>query len=499
MIYTITSTLPEYHGGRTKSLLRRVQFMEEHIKKKQVILTTNYNPNYPLVLERFRRRGILSSETKVLNIYEWLTDGLGFYFPQSNFRKKPKYRQCEIEIPGLTSEKSNKNDRVRRYYDGKNYVLYREYHDIESEILKMEDFMLPSQKHKVERREYNEYGYLHRIINYDTKLNIKLSDRLYNSKGEVYCVRHFNQDKSNKLSHIAIYKKGKIFKAFSNEKQLFTYFYENVISEGAIVFNDARLLDRSILDVRKPIKKVFMIHSSHKNLNGDMKNSYSLIQKRSNEIDKVIVLTDHQKSEMVMEFNLEEHRISVIPHFAEIKNVKNDKRRPSFLFIGRIDENKQVNHILEAFKIYRDAGFNYDLNIYGYGESKDIKNMQAEIKNLGLSEHVKYHGKTDEPEVLFAQHAASILTSQYEGFALSVMESLNNGCPVISYDIRYGPRELIEVSKNGFLVDSQNINDLAEKMKEITRFPIGNVQLNDRFSNINAAKNYKLLIENLKN
>ena len=87
MIYTITSTLPEYHGGRTKSLLRRVQFMEEHIKKKQVILTTNYNPNYPLVLERFRRRGILSSETKVLNIYEWLTDGLGFYFPQSNFRK----------------------------------------------------------------------------------------------------------------------------------------------------------------------------------------------------------------------------------------------------------------------------------------------------------------------------------------------------------------------------------------------------------------------------
>ncbi len=87
MIYTITSTLPEYHGGRTKSLLRRVQFMEEHIKKKQVILTTNYNPNYPLVLERFRRRGILSSETKVLNIYEWLTDGLCFYFPQSNFRK----------------------------------------------------------------------------------------------------------------------------------------------------------------------------------------------------------------------------------------------------------------------------------------------------------------------------------------------------------------------------------------------------------------------------
>ncbi|HDT9068212.1 TPA: hypothetical protein REF57_001013 [Staphylococcus pseudintermedius] len=51
MLYTITSTLPEVHGGRTKSLLKRIQFMENHFQESHTILTTNYNPNYPRVME----------------------------------------------------------------------------------------------------------------------------------------------------------------------------------------------------------------------------------------------------------------------------------------------------------------------------------------------------------------------------------------------------------------------------------------------------------------
>ncbi|MGW7862067.1 hypothetical protein [Staphylococcus xylosus] len=44
MIYTVTSTLPPVHGGRTKSLLGRTKFLDEELGVPSTILTTNYNP-----------------------------------------------------------------------------------------------------------------------------------------------------------------------------------------------------------------------------------------------------------------------------------------------------------------------------------------------------------------------------------------------------------------------------------------------------------------------
>ncbi|HEC2208030.1 TPA: glycosyltransferase [Staphylococcus delphini] len=494
MFYTITSTLPEFHGGRTKALLKRIMFMEANFDESHIILTTNYNPNYPLVLERFKDRKILSHQTKVLNIYEWYTNGENFCFPHSKFRKKKIYNKTPVHINGLTHQSNKKDANIIRYYKEDQYVLYRKYYDVNSEILQFEDFMLPSQKHKAERREYNEYGYLHRIIMYDKKKNTKLSERLYNQDGQIYCVRHFT---NNKVSHIALYKNNTIVHTFDNEGDFFTYFYENVIEDDAIVFNDARLLDDAILNVKKSLKNVFVIHSSHKTIDGNIKGRYRLLYNRAEEIDQIVVLTPHQKEEMMEDFGISGTRLTVIPHFSTIYEVQENDRYPKFLYLGRIDENKQVSHILQAFKRYKDAGYDYGLNIYGYGDPQDIKNMKNEISNLNLHKHVKFHGKTDEPETIFRQHAASILASQFEGFALSVMESVNNGCPVLSYDIRYGPRDLIVEGENGHLVESQNIEDLAEKMKRITEYPITNVKLDGRFSIEQAKKNYKALIEKL--
>ena len=61
------------------------------------------------------------------------------------------------------------------------------------------------------------------------------------------------------------------------------------------------------------------------------------------------------------------------------------------------------------------------------------------------------------------QHAtASLLTSQYEGFGMTIMESIHNGCPVVSYDVRYGPSELIIDGENGLLIDAGDDRLLME-------------------------------------
>jgi poly(glycerol-phosphate) alpha-glucosyltransferase len=56
------------------------------------------------------------------------------------------------------------------------------------------------------------------------------------------------------------------------------------------------------------------------------------------------------------------------------------------------------------------------------------------------------------------------VSSQSEGFCLSVIESLANGCPVVSYDINFGPRDMIKHGFNGYLAKDGNIQSLAENM-----------------------------------
>ena len=47
MLYTVTTTLPISHGGRTQALLRRIKLIDEEFNLPTKILTTNYYGNYP--------------------------------------------------------------------------------------------------------------------------------------------------------------------------------------------------------------------------------------------------------------------------------------------------------------------------------------------------------------------------------------------------------------------------------------------------------------------
>ncbi|MDT3995707.1 poly(glycerol-phosphate) alpha-glucosyltransferase, partial [Mammaliicoccus fleurettii] len=74
MLHTITSTLPKIHGGRTKSLLYRIKFLEDNLNQKSIIHTTNYDPDYLNVYDDFKERNIISDSLEIKNIYEWLSN-----------------------------------------------------------------------------------------------------------------------------------------------------------------------------------------------------------------------------------------------------------------------------------------------------------------------------------------------------------------------------------------------------------------------------------------
>ena len=137
------------------------------------------------------------------------------------------------------------------------------------------------------------------------------------------------------------------------------------------------------------------------------------------------------------------------------------------LFFGRLEEEiKNFSLLLHAFsksKIYENE---IKLLIIGDGSSKDF--IVEKIKALQLENQVQI--LSFQPDILpYIQHAkCTILTSHFEGFPMSIIESLAAGTPVISVDCETGPKEIIQNNVNGLLVPNYDEKALAEAIKTMT-------------------------------
>jgi len=54
------------------------------------------------------------------------------------------------------------------------------------------------------------------------------------------------------------------------------------------------------------------------------------------------------------------------------------------------------------------------------------------------------------------------MSSKFEGLPMVLIEAQTFGLPIVSYDCPHGPKEIIEHGVNGFLVENQNIEELAK-------------------------------------
>lgn len=77
------------------------------------------------------------------------------------------------------------------------------------------------------------------------------------------------------------------------------------------------------------------------------------------------------------------------------------------------------------------------------------------------------------------------------------MESINEGCPVIAYDIKYGPREIIVNGENGYLIEPNNIEEFSKAMISIIENPLENVKTKDEITYQAAINNFNSLIKDV--
>lgn len=134
------------------------------------------------------------------------------------------------------------------------------------------------------------------------------------------------------------------------------------------------------------------------------------------------------------------------------------------LYFGRLEEEiKNLTLLLEAFSLSKIYESGTKLLVIGDGASKDF--VVSKIAELQLENEVTL--LPFQKNILpYVQHAKfSVLTSRFEGFPMSVIESLAAATPVVSVDCETGPREIIQDRSNGLLVPNHDVKALAAAFK----------------------------------
>jgi len=90
------------------------------------------------------------------------------------------------------------------------------------------------------------------------------------------------------------------------------------------------------------------------------------------------------------------------------------------------------------------------------------------LKNHNLNKYVKVEGFINNVIPYYYNNDLLVCSSFVEGFPLSILEAMSIGLPIISTDVG-GVNEQIKNGKNGFLVESNNSNDLAIKIQYFYR------------------------------
>jgi len=138
--------------------------------------------------------------------------------------------------------------------------------------------------------------------------------------------------------------------------------------------------------------------------------------------------------------------------------------------IGRISEQKGHGILIEAAKILKDRGRQFEFRVLGDGPLKPA--IESEITKLDLHDCVTLVGWATGEEVrqeLLAARAM-VLPSFAEGLPVVIMESLALGRPVVTTAIA-GIPELVTPGETGWLAPAGSANAFADAVEALLDTP----------------------------
>ncbi len=136
--------------------------------------------------------------------------------------------------------------------------------------------------------------------------------------------------------------------------------------------------------------------------------------------------------------------------------------------IGRLSDEKGFDLLIDAFARLVDRGL--DARLVIAGEGPEQSSLQNQIDRLGMSQRIQLIGFCEDTRGFLEALDLFVLSSHREGLPNVVLEAMAVGVPVIATRVGGVPR-LVTKDKNGRLIDSGSVDQIAEAIEQLAASP----------------------------
>ena len=261
-----------------------------------------------------------------------------------------------------------------------------------------------------------------------------------------------------------------------------------------IVDRNAEWFD-ALQQMTEPARKISVLHNTHtidpQQVMGPLNENYEAVLNHQELFERFIVSSDQQAADVLARWpkaTVTAIPVAVLPDQRPTNTPFVEREIGLVAIVSRIAPEKNVTEAVQAIHLAHQQNDRIHAEIWGSGNHGDDDRLQAFIDQIGATAYIKLKGYTAQPDQVWQRAQATLLTSHNEGYALSLVEALANGVPAISYDVKYGPSELIDES-TGRLVPEHDYTQMAETLvrwfntpEELARKSAAAVASTQRFS-----------------
>lgn len=267
---------------------------------------------------------------------------------------------------------------------------------------------------------------------------------------------------------------GVVFKGFHEMRAYMLEEFLQRFNGGSIISDEPMTVPLLKLAKSLPsFKGIAMIHTTHFDGTGfgnkgkeKMKGWVHHYEKPTGLLNHLVFLTKAQQEDFQSIYSSWNQSNSEVIH--NITNLEGGVGKTSFsnrlLVLGRIDPGKNVETLVEGFGKALQQLPDVQLDIIGKGSEEE--SVKKKAKSLGLEKHVHFHGWDEDVKKWYSESDAMLFNSDFEGFGLTILESLSQGTPVITSKAYYGPLELVSDNENGYFTEGtpESISQKIQKL-----------------------------------
>jgi N-acetyl-alpha-D-glucosaminyl L-malate synthase BshA len=223
------------------------------------------------------------------------------------------------------------------------------------------------------------------------------------------------------------------------------------------------------------IPVITTLHGTDITLVGKDKTYAPVVAFSINQSDAITAVSKNLRAETYANFRIEKE-IEVIHNFVDIKRFS---KKPIDAFRKVIAPNgeriilhasnfRKIKRISDVIRIFAKIQQEIPSKLLLVGDGPERPGAEELARELEICDDVRFVGKQQDMEEIYAISDLFLLPSEYESFGLAALEAMAGGAPVITTNAGGLPEIIIE-GKNGFMSPVGDVEHMSEQAISILR------------------------------